>query len=461
MSKHAIGAGKFIANAERTKWHDQALFMVRSKRDKLAREVPEWESLRSMASAIKQHTLSHLPQYLEEFERHARLNGIHVHWAKDADEHNSIVLDIIRQHNGSRLIKSKSMLAEECGMNEYLQEHGIDVVETDLGERIMQFLQSPPSHIVLPAIHVKREEVGKVFEEKLATEPGNSDPTYLTHAARGHLREIFLNSEIAMTGVNFAVASSGAFVVCTNEGNADMGTSFAKVHIAIMGMEKLVPDYDSLGVFIRLLGRSATGQPSTTYTSHYKKPVGGQEMHLIIVDNGRSETLANPDHREILKCMRCGACMNTCPVYRRSGGYSYSYFIPGPLGINLGMLRDPKKNSGDCSACTLCYSCQNVCPAKVNLTDQIYAWRQQLDSWHLADPMKKKVVSAMTFLMSRPGLFTSAVKMAPMLRFVPNAILYSSLNTWGKGRDLPPFPKHSFASLWKNGEVTSSKNEKQ
>ena len=317
MSSHAKAAKKFIADRERTAWHDQALYFVREKRDRMAQGVPEWEALREMASQTKKHTISHLDYYLEMFERNATANGVQVHWAKDAEEHNRIVYEIIQKHGGKHLVKSKSMLAEECGLSPYLEARGIEAVETDLGERIMQFMGTPPSHIVLPAIHVKREEVGKVFEEKIQTEPGNSGPTYLTHAARKALRQNFLHADIAMTGVNFAVASSGAFVVCTNEGNADMGTSFPKVHIAIMGMEKVIPDYDALALYVRLLARSATGQPSTTYTSHYKKPVEGQEMHIVIVDNGRSDILANADHVNMLKCLRCGSCINTCPVCLR------------------------------------------------------------------------------------------------------------------------------------------------
>ena len=282
MSSHAKAAKKFIADRERTAWHDQALFFVREKRDRMAHDVPEWEALREMASNMKRHTIANLPYYLEMFEKNATANGIHVHWAKNAEEHNRIVYEIIQKHGGKNLVKSKSMLSEECGLSPYLEARGIDAVESDLGERIMQFMGTPPSHIVLPAIHVKREEVGKVFEKELHTEPGNSDPTYLTHAARAALREKFLHADIAMTGVNFAVASSGAFVVCTNEGNADMGTSFPKVHIAIMGLEKVVPDYDALALYVRLLARSATGQPSTTYTSHYKKPVEGQEVFYSV-----------------------------------------------------------------------------------------------------------------------------------------------------------------------------------
>ena len=329
MSSHSKAAAKFIADAPRTAWHDKALFAVRTKRDKMMHEVPEWEALREASSQIKRHTLSHLAHYLEEFERNATANGIVVHWAADADEMNRTVWELISAHGGKNLIKSKSMLSEECGLTPYLLQRGVDAVESDLGERIMQLPHEPPSHIVLPAIAVRREEVGALFEKVWHTEPGNSDPAYLTHQARIHLRSKFLGADIAMTGVNFAVAEAGAFAVCTNEGNADLGTSFPDLHIAIMGLEKVIPDYRALAVFTRLLARSATGQPVTAYTSLYRRPAPGKQIHVIIVDNGRTESLANAAHRNMLKCLRCGACMNTCPVYRRSGGYSYSYFIPG------------------------------------------------------------------------------------------------------------------------------------
>ena len=453
MSSHAKAAEKFIADRERTAWHDQALYFVREKRDRMAQGVPEWEALREMASRMKRHTISRLGYYLEMFERHATANGVHVHWAKDAEEHNRIVYEIIQKHGGKRLVKSKSMLAEECGLTPYLEARGVEAVESDLGERIMQLMGTPPSHIVLPAIHVKREEVGKVFERELNTEPDNSDPTYLTHAARKSLRQNFLHADIAMTGVNFAVASSGAFVVCTNEGNADMGTSFPKVHIAIMGLEKVVPDYDALALYVRLLARSATGQPSTTYTSHYKKPVEGQEMHIVIVDNGRSDILANAAHVNMLKCLRCGSCINTCPVYRRTGGYSYSYFIPGPVGINLGMLKSPEKYAGNLSACTLCHSCSNVCPAKIDLAEQIYRWRQDLDGMHLASKEKKFIDKGLKFVMERPSLFYAAIKAGRTSEHMPRFVLYNRLDAWGIGRELPDFAPETFNALWKKGKV--------
>ena len=451
MSSHSIKAKAFLKNEARASWHDKALYAVREKRDKQAYSLPEWEELRNTASQIKEHTLSHLADYLEEFERNATANGIKVHWAETGEEMNEIVAKIIAERGAKHLVKSKSMLAEECHLAPYLEERGVEVVESDLGERIVQLMHCAPSHIVLPAIHIKREEVGELFERELSTEHGNSDPTYLTHEARKHLREKFLSADVSMTGVNFAIASEGAFAVCTNEGNADMGTSFTDTHIAIIGLEKIIPDMASLGVFTRLLARSATGQPITTYTSIYHKPEEGKEIHLIIVDNGRTQSLADKEHRNMLKCMRCGACMNTCPVYRRTGGYSYSYFIPGPLGINLGMLRSPEADGGNVSGCALCHSCSGVCPAKVDLAEQIYKWRQQMSPLGVADNKKKLMVKAMNLLMRRPWLFNTALAVVP---YVPRFVYNNNINPWcASGREMPHFASKSFRVLWREGKI--------
>lgn len=456
-TKHSEAAERFLQNKDQEKWHNETLWMVRAKRDNLAMQIPEWEHLRELSSQIKMHTITHLDKYLTEFADKAEQNGVTVHWAKDAAEHNEIVYGLLRGHNVKKLVKSKSMLTEECRMNAFLMDKGIDVVESDLGERILQLMHKHPSHIVMPAIHLKRQEVGKLFEEKLHTEPGNSDPTYLTHEARKHLRDEFLTAGAAMTGANFGVAATGDVVVCTNEGNADMGTSFPRLHIVSMGIEKLVPDYKSLSVFTRLLARSATGQPVTTYTTHYRKPREGCEMHIVLVDNGRSEILGNAEHIQTLKCLRCGACMNTCPVYRRSGGYSYTYFIPGPIGINLGMLNAQKEYADNVSACSLCYSCNNVCPAKIDLADQIYRWRQSLDGIGKANAMKKLMSGGMKFLFKRPGLYNTALRMAPIVNKMPRFLLYNNLNDWGKGRELPAFAKESFTAMWKKGKVKKLK----
>ena len=236
---HALRAAAFVADEERAHWHDGALWFVRERRDAAVRALPEWEVLRERASQIKSHTIANLARYLEQFEERAGVLGARVHWAVDAAEHNEIVLDILRRHGARRVVKSKSMLTEECQLNPFLERNGIEVVDTDLGERIVQLRGEPPSHIVLPAIHLRKEEVGELFHERLGTVAGLSDPTALTAAARDHLRSFFLAAEAGITGVNFAIAETGGFVVCTNEGNADLGTSLPPLHIACMGMENI------------------------------------------------------------------------------------------------------------------------------------------------------------------------------------------------------------------------------
>lgn len=447
-TSHSIAAAKFMADMPRVKWHDQALWFVRQKRDNMSKLVPEWEDLRQLAHDIKRYNVTHLDKLLEQFEQNATRNGVIVHWAATAEDHNRIVHELLAKHQVKRLVKSKSMLTEECDLNEYLHERGIDVIETDLGERIIQLMGAKPSHIVMPAIHIKRTEVGELFEKAMGTEPGNADPTYLTHAARANLREHFIHADAGMTGGNFAIAETGEVVVCTNEGNADMGMACQKLNICSFGIEKVIESLDQLAVFTRLLARSATGQPSTTYTSSFRKPQEGGELHFIIVDNGRSEIIANKEHDKILNCIRCGACMNTCPVYRRTGGYTYSYFIPGPLGINLGMLKNPLKYSGNVSACSLCLSCSNVCPVKIDLGEQIYRWRQQLSPLGVANREKKMMSQGLKFLMERPKLFNTALKLAPVANSLPRFMLYNRLNAWGKERELPRFASESFNEWW-------------
>ena len=295
--EHAKAVAAFIADESRTDWHDETLWFVRQKRDKAAHGLPEWEQLREWASQIKNHALSNLDNYLVEFEKNALANGINVHWAIDGEEHNQIIHDIIRKNNIQRIVKSKSMLTEECHLNSYLSNYGIEVIDTDLGERIVQLRNEPPSHIVLPAIHLKKQDVSETFHQHLHTEKGNNNPQYLTEAARQHLRNKFFDSQLAITGVNFAVAETGSFVVCTNEGNADMGAHAAAIHIACMGFEKIIPKTEHLPIFLRLLARSATGQPITTYSSHFQRPREGQQMHIVIVDNGRSKQLGRADFR--------------------------------------------------------------------------------------------------------------------------------------------------------------------
>ncbi len=461
-TQHSKAAATYLQDDAVVTRHDKTFFGVRQKRDNMAKALPEWEDLREAANQIKKHTATHLADYLERFEANAKKNGVHVHWAADADEYNRIVMDILSSHSVKKVVKSKSMLTEECHLNENLEKNGIDVVETDLGERILQMMKLAPSHIVMPALHVHREEIGDCFrsaisnfkeiaEGKTPTDP--NDPTFLTYVARMHLRQQFAEAEAGMTGANFGIAETGDVVVCTNEGNADMSTSIPKLHIVSMGIEKLIPDYQSMGVFQRLLARCGTGQETTVYTSHFRGPRPGGEMHIVLVDNGRSNILGNKEHWQTLKCMRCGACMNTCPVYRRSAGYSYTYFIPGPIGINLGMLRDKQQYYDNVSACSLCCSCDNVCPVKVDLSTQIYRWRQELDSLGHADPMKKAMSKGMTLLFNNPSLYQTTLRMSPMVNWIPGPLINLKLNPWAYSHKMMTFPKKSFHQLWKEKKV--------
>lgn len=448
---HSKAAAIFNKNEAKVNWHDKALWFVRNKRDIAANETKGWEELRILANNIKSNALSNLDNYLIQFEENAIKNGIKIHWAADAKEHNKIVHDIIRSYNAKKIVKSKSMLTEECYLNPYLEEKGLEVVDTDLGERIVQLAKERPSHIVLPAIHKTKEEIDVLFQKHLGTKPCNGDPQYLTNEARKHLREKFIQADVAITGVNFALADTGGFVVCTNEGNADMGAHLAPVHIACMGVEKLIPKQEHLGVFLRLLARSATGQPITTYSSHFKKPRKGAEMHIIIVDNGRSDQLGREDFRSSLNCIRCGACMNTCPVYRRSGGHSYNYTIPGPIGSILAPGKDLQKYSDMPFASTLCGSCSDVCPVKINIHEQLYKWRQIILKETSGSFVKKTSMKIMGNVLGSPKKFEQAGKAARwVLRTLPKPLINSKPNVWGRDRDLPDATKESFEQWYKN-----------
>ncbi|MBC6698596.1 lactate utilization protein B [Hymenobacter puniceus] len=443
---HSERSDIFLLDAERTTWHDETLWFVREKRDKAVYATPEFQELRQLASDIKDHTLSRLDFYLQQFEENARRNGVHVHWAADAAEHNAIVLGLLRQHGATRVVKSKSMLTEECHLNPHLLANGIEVIDTDLGERIIQLREEAPSHVVLPAIHLKKEDVGDTFHKYLGTEKGNNDPQQLTETARQHLREKFLAGQVAISGVNFAVAETGTVVVCTNEGNADLGVNLAQVHIACMGMEKLIPRLSDLSVFTRLLTRSATGQPITTYTSHFTRPAEGKELHIVIVDNGRTQQLGRPDFRASLKCIRCGACMNTCPVYRRSGGHSYDFTIPGPIGAILSPNIDMRKHASLPFASTLCGSCTNVCPVKIDIHTQLYKWRQVLGKAGKLPASKKWSMRLLSRVLAKPGMYSAGGKVARQaLRLLPHGLTHGQgYNPWAIARELPEPPQQSF-----------------
>ena len=345
------------------------------------------------------------------------------------------------------------MLTEECHLNTFLHANGIETVDTDLGERIVQFRNEPPSHIVLPAIHLKKQDVSETFHEHLGTEKGNNDPQYLTEAARQHLRNKFIEADLAITGVNFAIAETGGFVVCTNEGNADMGAHAAPVHIACMGFEKIIPKAEHLGIFLRLLARSATGQPITTYSSHFHRPRRGQQMHIVIVDNGRSQQLGRTDFRNSLKCIRCAACFNTCPVYRRSGGHSYHTAVAGPIGSILNPNLDMKANADLPFASTLCGSCSNVCPVKIDIHEQLWKWRQVLAAEGHVAATKKIGMKGMAFVLARPSLYRLCGSMARwFMRVFPFLFKSKKINPWYRQREMPEPPKQSFQQWYKNNK---------
>ena len=442
---HAEASSKFIKAKDHLDFHDKRLWDLRKKRDREAASIPEWEELRSLASAIKEHTLSHLADYLLEFERNALKNGAHVHWATDAAEHNQVVHDILKSRGARTLVKAKSMLTDECEMRAFLEKRGIEVMETDLGERIQQLDDEPPSHIVVPAVHKLRGDVAKVFSETIGTDPSNDDPHYLAESQRQHTRPYFLRADAGMTGANFAVAETGAVVVCTNEGNADLSVHLPNLYIACIGIEKIVPRVEHLGVFIRMLSRSALGSPITQLTSHFRAPRKGAEMHIVLVDNGRSDRLGMADFWRSLKCIRCGACMNTCPVYRRSGGLSYGATYSGPIGVIIDPTFNLRKYSALPFASTLNGSCTNVCPVRIDIHDQIYKWREVIAARHQLPFVKQEAMQVAGKVLSNPKLYRVAVEAAGAgIERLPRFMMYNKLNAWGRQREVPDAPTRTF-----------------
>jgi L-lactate dehydrogenase complex protein LldF len=453
---HAEASSKFIQATHHVEFHDKRLWDLRQKRDRESQELPEWEQLRTLASAIKEHTLTNLAQYLEQFERNATANGMVVHWARDAAEHNQIVYDIVAARGATTLVKSKSMLTDECEMRPFLAKRGIEIVETDLGERIQQLDDEPPSHIVVPAVHKLRGDVAEVFGRTIGTDPKNHDVPYLAESQRQHTRPYYLSAGADMTGANFAVAETGSFVVCTNEGNADLGANLPGLHIASIGIEKLIPKLEHLGVFVRMLSRSALGSPITQITSHFRGPRKGAEMHVVLVDNGRAERLGMKDFWTSLKCIRCGACMNTCPVYRRSGGLSYGATYSGPIGVIIDPTFNLRKYSSLPYASTMNGSCTNVCPVKINIHEQIYAWRKVIAERHQLPMAKKEAMRIAGRILARPRLYRAAVQAAAAgLDYLPRFMIYNPFNAWGKQRELPATPPLTFREWYlKNRKPT-------
>ena len=445
MTRHAPAAAAFLADAPRAAWHDQSLWFFRQKRDK-ASAIPEWEALRQAASTLKTHAMSRLGELLEEFERKATANGVQVHWARDAREHNEIVLGILRAASVTRVSKSKSMLTEECGLNPFLEASGIEVVDTDLGERIVQLAKQPPSHIVAPAIHWKREEVGELFHRTLGTPKGETSPDVLAAVARRHLRDALLHAGAGITGANALVAETGGVVVVTNEGNADLGMHSAPIHIACAGIEKVIATTDDLGVLLRLLARSATGQPVSSYTAHVASPKPGGAMHVVLVDNGRTARLADAVMRPALHCIRCGACLNTCPVYRRSGGYSYGHVIQGPIGAILAPAVSLDAHSSLPFASTLCGSCADVCPVKIDIPAQLLAWRARTAEAGKLPRGYSVIFPLLGRVLAKLGRYERAARWARRLqRVLPASFVGRMASPWTRpGRALPVIADETF-----------------
>jgi L-lactate dehydrogenase complex protein LldF len=423
--------------------HDASVYRLREQRDAAAAGEPDFEALRSHAAALKAHVLASLASQLLRFEAAALAAGAQVHWAEDADAANAIVGDLLASRGVRRVVKSKSMLTEECGTNRFLEAKGIEVVDTDLGERIVQLAGEPPSHLVVPAVHKTRAEIGALFHRALGTPPGESDPERLVAHARRHLRERFLLAEAAITGANFLVAETGSLVLCTNEGNADLGIALAPLHVACVGIEKLVPTLADLAVFLRLLARSATGQPITAYTTLVTGPRPGGALHVVLVDNGRTRLLASESHARALACIRCGACLNTCPVYRRAGGHAYGLTVPGPIGAVLAPASRGGREAAELPfASSLCGSCSAVCPVKIDLHEQLLAWRRERNPFGVA---ARLALRATAWLMASRFAFEGAGRLArlawPLLarRFPGNPA-----GAWLAGRELPPHPGASY-----------------
>ncbi len=449
-------AARFIADPAHEEVHDRLVWAMRQHRDKAVGALANWEELRELASRIKEHTLTHLDHYLEQFEANATRHGAVVHWARDAAEHNAIVREIFEARGVKRAIKSKSMLQEECDMTHFLEGHGIEVVESDLGERIQQLSHERPSHIVVPSIHKLRTDVAALFAEEIGTDPDDSDPHHFAEAMRHDARPKFLAADAGMTGANFAVAETGGFVVCTNEGNADIGATVPPLHVASIGIEKLVPRTRDLGVFLRLLSRSALGTSMTQYTSHFHGPRRGGELHIILVDNTRSARLGSPDFWQVLKCIRCGACMNTCPVYRRSGGLSYGATYSGPIGVILDPGFDHRKYRELPYHSSLCGSCTEVCPVKIDIADQIYKWRRVIASEGLLPAVKAVGMKVLGATLAQPLAFRAAEAVGlAAVAHLPKFLLDNPLNPWTKHREMPAPPEKTFRSWYEQNRGKS------
>ncbi len=440
-----------------------------ARREAIDEVTPElWEEWREQARAIKEHTIAHLDYYLEMLERNVRAAGGQVHFAADANQANAIVSEIASSHDVKVVTKSKSMVSEELGLNHVLEAQGIEVFETDLGEYIIQLAEETPSHLVAPAVHKTRGQVAQLFADHLGV-PYSDDIDEMARVARVVLRQKFLDADMGISGANFLVAETGTLVIITNEGNGRLCTSAPRVHVGITGMEKVIPSMQDLAVFLRLLPRSATGQRISSYVSMVTGPKrrededGPEEFHLVIVDNGRSRLLADPALRESLYCIRCGACLNVCPVYQRVGGHAYGWVYPGPIGsivtpalVGVAQAKDLP------NASTLCGACRDACPVQINIPRMLLHLRHQQaessDSYQrTASDRDALLARGFASVMSSPALLKVArwlgrLALKPVARRgVVGRSRLPLLSRWTAARDLPVPPARTFTDYWRDG----------
>jgi L-lactate dehydrogenase complex protein LldF len=418
-------------------------------------ELPQWEELRQTGSDIRLHTIENMDVYLTRLEEKVEAAGGHVHWAETAEDANRIVLQIAQEHNVKTAVKSKSMATEEIGLNHALERAGIQAIETDLGEYIIQLAGTGPSHIIVPAVHLKKEEVAALFSEKLDIH-APTDPVELARIAREVLREKFLSAEMGISGGNFLVAETGTLVMVTNEGNGRMCTTIPDLHVAVVGIDKVIPDWESLTVFLKLLARSATGQKLSTYTQFITGPrreegeFGPKEFHLVLLDNGRSKILKDPIGRDVLKCIRCGACANVCPVYKNVGGFAYGWFISGPIGAILSPQMLGTQTARELPyASTLCGACAEVCPVKIPIPTILRHLRRRVaegdefSASSIPAPIRA-MANIASLALARNWIYRLSARLLPIINpfFRKNNWLSGMpypLNRWTKVRPLPPF----------------------
>lgn len=423
--------------------------------------IPDWPKWRDLAHDIKAYTLAHLDTLLAQFADNLEAKGATVLWARDAADANQIVMKIARENNVKTVVKGKSMVSEEMELNKALSTIGVEALETDLGEFIVQLTGKRPTHIVTPATHLSAKEVGDVFHEKLGV-PFTEQHEELTMIARHKLREKFISADMGISGINIGMASTGSFCLVENEGNIGLSTTAPKIHVALMGIEKLIPGPEYLPLFLNMLPRMGTGQKLTSYTHIFNGPTEGRKLYVVIIDNGRTRALAAPKHRKVLHCIRCGGCMARCPVYRQVGGWAYGWVYPGPLGIVLTPQLLGLEKAGKLPfASSLCGACSQICPVKVDLAHQIVRSRSESieapasPAHSLAERLLWGSFVWMMKKRWRYNLMMGCVKIgsrfAPILPYHPWL-----MGRWTKGRAIPAIQKEgSFGKWWKKNHKDS------